>query len=157
MVILVLLSAKKTLFFYFMRWWLFKEESCFSSIFQELYRLSYFYQTPEQFVLFTQTFIMGRGERPESMKGTFPKISTFHDFTVPGSWAGGEMTCGDLTTRNKMRWTADKCGIVRVWKLIWSIEFQRCTSRRPTSHFLNINLLRSDLQNIYEMSSGKTW
>ena len=57
---------------------------------------------------------MGRGERPESMKGTFPKISTFHDFTVPGSWAGGEMTCGDLTTRNKMRWTADKCGIVRV-------------------------------------------
>ena len=57
---------------------------------------------------------MGRGERPESMKGTFPKISTFHDFTVPGSWAGGEMTCGDLTTRNKMRWTDDKCGIVRV-------------------------------------------
>ena len=146
MVILVILSAKKTLFFHFMRWWLFKKECCFCDIFQELSRIKLFLSDARAICIIYTDIYNGPGrERPESMKGTFPKISTFHDFTVPGSWAGGELTCGDLTTRNKMRWTADKCGIVRVWKLIWSIEIQRCTSRKPTSHFLNINLPRSDL------------
>ena len=63
------------------------------------------------------------------MKGTIPKISTFPDFTVPGSWAR------DLTTRNKMRWRADcwqlgnyPCVKINTWHWVPKMQEKQANS-----------------------------
>ena len=68
----------------------------------------------------------------------FPK---FPHFTISRSRGPGpETEIWQQETKWDGEMTADNFGISRAWKLICCIEFQRCTSNKPTPHFLLINL-----------------